>query len=321
MRPASKIMYIEFKGHDAIVGNARIGRVTFSKSGKSIYYDGKRFKTLKGRGFKSNYIEVESGDYYWISGCHKDGRDALYSTIVEIDEDVRDEYWTEIRELPENTNISILSVKSKYSTSSAYQRLGESLMRTYFRIFALCILLNGCAFFSKPEPVYQGLTAAEWSARLSAEDKETVAQAAKQLKKVEEDLDDAVPVLLLLIKDEHAYTRCRATGVLINLGPKAAKAVPALREGLTDDFGWVRIRSALALSKIGPAAREAIPEIALLLNDELPGVRVAATQALSSFGADAKPYLPQLKKCLDDKEKQVSRAAAKAIKKLESVKE
>src|SRR5687767_2676630 len=30
---------------------------------------------------------------YWISGCKKDGSDALYSTLIEIDEDVREEYW------------------------------------------------------------------------------------------------------------------------------------------------------------------------------------------------------------------------------------
>jgi hypothetical protein len=86
-------MYIEQKGDDGIVGPARIGRVKFSKSGKSIHYAGKTFETLNGTGFKSNYFDVETGEYYWISGCRKDGRDALYSTVAEIDEDVREEYW------------------------------------------------------------------------------------------------------------------------------------------------------------------------------------------------------------------------------------
>jgi hypothetical protein len=43
---------------------------------------------------------VETGQEYLISGCHKDGRDALYNTDVEIDEDVRVEYWTEIGSNP-----------------------------------------------------------------------------------------------------------------------------------------------------------------------------------------------------------------------------
>ena len=43
----SQIMYIEFKG-DGVVGPGRIGRVTFSKTGKTIYYCGKQFQSLKG---------------------------------------------------------------------------------------------------------------------------------------------------------------------------------------------------------------------------------------------------------------------------------
>src|SRR5438105_2875040 len=73
---------------------ARIGRVTFSKSGSTIFYGGKALQTLSGRGFKANYFEIESGDEYWISGCHKNGQDRLYSDegsghnlTIEIDED------------------------------------------------------------------------------------------------------------------------------------------------------------------------------------------------------------------------------------------
>jgi len=86
----SRIMWIERK--DGLAGPARIARVTFSKSRKSIHYKGKAFHTLAGRGFKANYADVETGDEYWISGCHKNGRDALYNTDVEVDEDVCEEY-------------------------------------------------------------------------------------------------------------------------------------------------------------------------------------------------------------------------------------
>jgi hypothetical protein len=94
-------MYIEYKG-DGLVGPARIGRVTFSKTGKTIHYQDKRFKSLKGGGFKSNYYDVESGEEYWISGPGKDGQDRLYAggAPVEIDEDIREEYWTKIRKDP-----------------------------------------------------------------------------------------------------------------------------------------------------------------------------------------------------------------------------
>jgi hypothetical protein len=94
----SRIMYVEQKGGQ-LTGPARIGRVTFSKTGKTIYYRGKTFQSLKGRGFKSNYFDVETGEEYWISGPHKDGADRLYggTSPIEIDDDVRVEYWRDIR--------------------------------------------------------------------------------------------------------------------------------------------------------------------------------------------------------------------------------
>ena len=45
----TRIMYIESKA-EGLVGPARIGRVTFSKSGKSLYYGGRRFHRLGGFG-------------------------------------------------------------------------------------------------------------------------------------------------------------------------------------------------------------------------------------------------------------------------------
>ncbi len=96
--PNSRIMYIEDKSQ-GLDGPARIGRVTFSKSGRSIHYNGRTFQSLDGRGYKANYFDVESGEHYWISGPRKDGEDRLYggSKPVEIDSDIEREYWREIR--------------------------------------------------------------------------------------------------------------------------------------------------------------------------------------------------------------------------------
>jgi hypothetical protein len=94
-------MYIENKS-DGLTGPARIGRVELSKTGKTLRYRGQTFQSLKGQGFKSNYYELETHEEYWISGPHRDGQDRLYGdrVPVEIDEDVREEYWTKIRKLP-----------------------------------------------------------------------------------------------------------------------------------------------------------------------------------------------------------------------------
>lgn len=116
MAHPTRIMYIENKGGLTVenpwgegtitagaanlAGAARIGRVTFSKTGRSLTYAGKSFS--KANGFKANYL-CEDGDWYWISGPKKRGGDALYATNIgaEIDDDVRVEYWTSIRKQPE----------------------------------------------------------------------------------------------------------------------------------------------------------------------------------------------------------------------------
>jgi hypothetical protein len=94
-------MYIESKA-EGLQGPARIGRVTFTKSGKGIYYKGREFYRING--FKANYAEIGTRAEYWISGPRKDGRDRLYRPSglpVEIDDDVREEYWRDIREQPQ----------------------------------------------------------------------------------------------------------------------------------------------------------------------------------------------------------------------------
>lgn len=99
----SRIMYIENKS-GGLNGRGRIGRVTFSKTRKTIYYQDKCFQSLKG-GYKANYYDMETGEQYWISGPKRAGGDRLYGAPgVDIDEDVRVEYWTKIRHQPENVD-------------------------------------------------------------------------------------------------------------------------------------------------------------------------------------------------------------------------
>lgn len=79
-------MYIEDKT-DGLVGPARIGRVTYSKTGKTLVYGGREFQSQKGRGAKSNYFELGTGRVYWISGPRKDGKygrdaDANYHIVL-----------------------------------------------------------------------------------------------------------------------------------------------------------------------------------------------------------------------------------------------
>ena len=91
-------MYIEDKSQ-GLSGEARIGRVYFSHSGKTIYHEGRKFQSLKGYGFKANYFDVETQAEFWISGPRKDRDDRLYCGHqgVQVDSDVAEEYAAYLR--------------------------------------------------------------------------------------------------------------------------------------------------------------------------------------------------------------------------------
>ena len=91
-------MYIEDKS-GGLDGAGRIGWVELSRSGRTYHYAGKHLVKSKG-GYKFNCIDEDTRDYYWVSGPSKDGCDKLYGGLVQIDDDARVEYWTNVRGMP-----------------------------------------------------------------------------------------------------------------------------------------------------------------------------------------------------------------------------
>lgn len=87
-------MYIENKEGDIDGYAARIGWVTFSKSGRSIYYRDRELKRLKGGGWAGNYYCEKTGQEYWVSGVKKRGSNVHWaeSVSVHIDKDAVIEY-------------------------------------------------------------------------------------------------------------------------------------------------------------------------------------------------------------------------------------
>lgn len=71
----SEIKYIEMKTGYSDNSPAWIGIVSFSKTGRTLYFNGKAFQSLNGNGISGNYYEIESGDEYWISGVKKNQND------------------------------------------------------------------------------------------------------------------------------------------------------------------------------------------------------------------------------------------------------
>ncbi|WP_211331022.1 hypothetical protein [Marinimicrobium koreense] len=87
-------MYIENKEGDIDGHKARIGWVTFSKTGRTIYYRGRSLARAKGGGVLGNYFCEDSGDEYWVSGVKKRGSNAHWaeSVSVFVDENAAEEY-------------------------------------------------------------------------------------------------------------------------------------------------------------------------------------------------------------------------------------
>jgi hypothetical protein len=106
---ASEIMYVELAGPGGRIQWARIGRVAFSKTGRTAYYDGRE---LRGEG-RAWYRDDESGDRFWIQRARADGSDRRGknrrgSVPVAIDEDVGREYWSDIRRTPHRVHEEVI---------------------------------------------------------------------------------------------------------------------------------------------------------------------------------------------------------------------
>lgn len=86
-------MYIENKsfGHH---GPAWIGFVEFSKSGQTVYFNGKALKKLKNTGISGNHFDIETGEEYWVSGVKKNGQNRHWCEggKIMIDKNSIDDY-------------------------------------------------------------------------------------------------------------------------------------------------------------------------------------------------------------------------------------
>jgi len=97
----SRLMYVELKSGFNDNGPAWIGMASFSKTGRTIYFNGLAFQ---GGRIGSIHHEMERGGKYWISGVKKDGADRHWagSGRIKIDKAVISEYLAIINkdELP-----------------------------------------------------------------------------------------------------------------------------------------------------------------------------------------------------------------------------
>ena len=86
-------MYVEHKpaGHNER-GEAWIGWVTFSKTGRTVYTRGLRLQRARDCGC-GNHYDLDTSENYWVTGVKKNGEHRLYGNApVEVEEDARAEY-------------------------------------------------------------------------------------------------------------------------------------------------------------------------------------------------------------------------------------
>ena len=117
MKPQLK--YIELKTGYSDNGPAWIGKVEFSKSGKTVYFNGRAFKG-NGHGY---CFDIETKETYWISGIKKNGQDRHWAGNgkIMLDRQFVNEYLsiteTEGLDLERFTLVDIVETdKPKYMT-------------------------------------------------------------------------------------------------------------------------------------------------------------------------------------------------------------
>lgn len=120
------LMYIELKTGYSDDGPAWIGYVKTSKTKKTIYFNDHAFQKYNG-GY-SNYVDIENGDEYWISGLkkresnrHWDGHGKIL-----IDRRAVNEYLTLIgeKELPLNL-FEIIDIEDRFPVERVNNLLND----------------------------------------------------------------------------------------------------------------------------------------------------------------------------------------------------
>lgn len=121
------LRYIEQKSGYQDDGPAWIGRVKISRTGTTIYFNDHAYR--KCRGISGNYIDMETGDEYWISGVKKDGTDRHWdgSGKIVMDTKVVDEYLELIGKTELDTSKFILEeIQDCFPVERIHRRLNDA---------------------------------------------------------------------------------------------------------------------------------------------------------------------------------------------------
>ena len=118
-----RLKYVELKSGYNDDGPAWIGYAAFSKSGQTVYFDGKSLKKMKTPGIFANYYDLETDEEYWISGIKKNGCDRHWAGKgkILIDEKAVDDYLKEVKFNSLSDNYEIVTLKESVPSETAHQ--------------------------------------------------------------------------------------------------------------------------------------------------------------------------------------------------------
>ncbi|HEY0064954.1 MAG TPA: 1-deoxy-D-xylulose-5-phosphate synthase [Telluria sp.] len=90
---ARRLMYVENKNGLIDGAAARIGWVTFSKTGRTVRYRGLSLMAIGGRGIAGNFMDVETREEYWVTGVKARGTNAHFPNVaILVDDDAVEAY-------------------------------------------------------------------------------------------------------------------------------------------------------------------------------------------------------------------------------------
>ena len=122
------LMYIELKTGYSDDGPAWIGYVKTSKTKKTIYFNNHAFQKYNGN--YANYIDIENGDEYWISGLKKkeSNRHPVGRGKIMIDRRAVPQYLSIIgeKELPLNL-FEVTEIADQFPVERIHRLLNQKL--------------------------------------------------------------------------------------------------------------------------------------------------------------------------------------------------
>ncbi|EOD66386.1 hypothetical protein [Amycolatopsis vancoresmycina] len=79
-----RIMYLQLKtGYDTDRGPSWIAWVRFSKTWRTAYVHGRELRRWPGL-YDANFVDVDTGDEFWLSGPKRDRTDGRYSSAQPV---------------------------------------------------------------------------------------------------------------------------------------------------------------------------------------------------------------------------------------------